>query len=460
MVKNLNPFRIILAVLITFIPLYPKFPLFNVESTYVAIRLDDIVMTICVLVWLIFQIKNKFPFFKEKITPLFIAYFIAVLVSTLNAVLIFKTTNNQLLLLNACRRFEYMSVFFITLEAVKKRRDFLYIYLFFIFTMLGVAAYGYGQKYFHFPVVSTMNEEFSKGQLLQMNIWTRISSTFAGHYDLAAYLSITLVITLALFIVIKNKWLKVSSLIVFLTGFHLLTLTASRISIFAFWGSVVLSLILLRKYLWIIPVSLLVVFSIFNSNDLKQRLIATIPSFKSVVRPSQVPSPPTPTLVPISTPATISQKPIQISPTVFRHPPVDDFIPVDSDVGVARSGEIRFNVEWPRAITAFRKNPITGTGLGSITMATDNDYLRSLGESGLFGFITFVTIFIYFLFKTWPLLKLKKFTFYHQLSLIFFSAMVCIWANAIFIDVFEASKVAYTIWIIMGLYYKNLEIKS
>ena len=204
----------------------------------------------------------------------------------------------------------------------------------------------------------------------------------------------------------------------------------------------------------------MVIFSIFNSNDLKQRLIATIPSFKSVVQPSQAPSPPTPTLAPIPTPATTSQKPVKITPTVFRHPPVDDFIPVDSDVGVARSGEIRFNVEWPRAITAFRKNPTTGTGLGSITMATDNDYLRSLGESGLFGFITFVTIFIYFLLKTWPLLKLKTFTFYHQLSLIFFSAMVCVWANAVFIDVFEASKVAYTIWIIMGLYYKNLEIKS
>ncbi len=460
MFKNLNPFRIILAILITFIPLYPKFPLFNVQSTYVAIRLDDIVIAACLLIWLIFQIKNKFPVFKEKITPLFIAYFIAILVSTLNAVLIFKTTNNQLLLLNAFRRFEYMSVFFITLKAVKNRRDFLYVYLFFIFTMLGIAAYGYGQKFFHFPVISTMNEEFSKGQLLQMNIWTRISSTFAGHYDLAAYLSVTLVITLALFIVIKNKWLKITSLFIFLIGFHLLTLTASRISIFAFWGSAILSLILLRKYLWTIPVSLLVIFSIINSNDLKQRLIATVPSFKSVAKPSQVLLPPTPTLIPTLPPTTISQKPIKISPTVFRHPPEEDFIPVDSDVGVARSGEIRFNVEWPRAITAFRKNPITGTGLGSITMATDNDYLRFLGESGLFGFITFTIIFIYFLLRTWPLLKLKKINFYHQLSLIFFSAMVCVWANAVFIDVFEASKVAYTIWIIMGLYYKNLEIKS
>lgn len=460
MVKNLNPFRVILAVLVAFIPLYPKFPLFNVESTYVAIRLDDIVLAFCLLVWLIYQIKHQFPVFKQKITPLFIAYFIAISISTLNALLIFKTNSNQLLLLNAFRRFEYMSVFFITLEAIKKRRDFLYVYLFFIFAMFGVAAYGYGQKFLQFPVISTMNEEFSKGQLLQMNIWTRISSTFAGHYDLAAYLSITLVISLFLFIIIKNKWLKLSSLLVFLVGFHLLTLTASRISIFAFWGSAILGLIMLRKYLWVIPVSLLVILSIFNSNDLKQRLIATIPNFKSMVKPSQTPVQPTPTLLATPTPGKTSQKPIKISPTVFRNPPVEEFIPIDSDVGVARSGEIRFNVEWPRAITAFRKNPITGTGLGSITMATDNDYLRFLGESGLFGLITFIVIFIYFLLKTWPILKIKKLNFYHQLSLVFFSAMVCIWANAIFIDVFEASKVAYTIWIIMGLYYKNLEMKS
>ena len=113
-----------------FIPLYPKFPLFSVQSTYVAIRLDDIVLALFLFIWLLYQIKNRFPVLKKKITPLFIAYFIAILISTLNAILIYQTTSTEMLLLNAFRRFEYMSVFFIAIEAVKKRRDFLFPYIF------------------------------------------------------------------------------------------------------------------------------------------------------------------------------------------------------------------------------------------------------------------------------------------------------------------------------------------
>src|SRR5205814_2283829 len=45
-----------------------------------------------------------------------------------------------------------------------------------------------------------------------------------------------------------------------------------------------------------------------------------------------------------------------------------------------RSTSIRLNVEWPRAVRALTKNPLLGTGYSSITLATDNDYLRALGE--------------------------------------------------------------------------------
>lgn len=466
MFKNLNPFRIILALLIVFIPLYPKFPLLSVNGTYVAIRLDDIIVALCFFVWFIYQLKNKFPVFKQKITPLFIAYFIAIIISTLNAILIYQTSSPTILLLNAFRRFEYISLFFISIEGIKNLKDFYYPYIFTLFAILGVALYGYGQKYFQFPVVSTMNEEFSKGQLLQMNVWTRISSTFAGHYDLAAYLSLVLIIIGSVAIITKKKWLKISSFILFLVGFHLLTLTASRVSIFSFWGTIILCFILIRRYLWIIPVSLLVVFSIFNSKDLNQRLLATIPALKIQIQkqqntPTALPTP-TPSVLPTPIIAVIT-KPIKVTsptPTVFRHPPVYETTPTDVDAGVARSGEIRFNVEWPRAITAFQKNPLNGTGLGSITLATDNDYLRILGESGLFGFITFVIIFVYLFIRTLPIIIKRPKDLKSQLALIFFSVMLCVWANAIFIDVFEASKVAYTIWIIMALYYQSLELKK
>ena len=466
MFKNINIFRSFLAVLILFIPLYPKFPLFSVSGTYVAIRLDDIVIALVVLSWLIFQIKHKFPIFKQKISWLFIVYFVAITVSFFNALLIYQTEAPKILLLHLVRRFEYMSLFFVTLESAKSLFDFKFYYLIGLFSAVLVSIYGYGQKYLNFPIISTMNSEFSKGQLLQMNIWTRISATFAGHYDLAAYLSVVLIIILGVALITKNKTTKIISLLVWLPIYQIFTYTASRVSTFAFLGGIVLTLFLIKKYFWIIPVTGLVVFSIFQSDDLSQRLLATIPAFKNQffnsqtqkVTPEIKPITPTPiVIVPTKSPIVVTK--ITPIPTIVRHLS-EPFPEVDADVGVARSGEIRFNAEWPRAITAFKRNPVVGSGAGSITLATDNDYLRNLGETGLFGFISFTAIFLYFIINTLPLLFKKNHTTYNLISIIFFGGMLTTLANAIFIDVFEASKTAYLFWIMQGFYYQSLKLKD
>lgn len=466
MFKNikLNIFRPILAIIIVFIPLYPKFPLISVNGTYVAIRLDDIVIAIAAIFWLIFQIRHRFPVFQLKITRLFLIYFMAIIISFLNAWLIYQTEPTNILLLHLFRRFEYISLFFITINAIKNKTDFLFLYVFFLLSTLTVTFYGFGQKYLHFPVISTMNEEFSKGQLIQMNIWTRISSTFAGHYDLAAFLSVALIVILGVSLITKNKIIKISSLILWLPAYYILTLTASRVSIFAFLGGSVITLFFLKKYWWIIPVAGLVIFSMFNSDDLNQRLLATIPALKNqfVTQNNNQPEvTPTPTIaiIPTQTPVKTSTGQItQPTPTVIRHQ-AEEYPVADADVGVARSGEIRFNAEWPRAINAWRRNPFIGSGLGSITLATDNDYLRCLGESGILGFITFAAIQLFFIVKTIPLLFKNSSNIYHLISIIFFGGLLTTMANAVFIDVFEASKTAYLFWIMMGLYYQSLTIK-
>jgi hypothetical protein len=463
MFKNLNIFRPIIAILILFIPLYPKFPLFNVSGTYVAIRLDDIIIALSVLIWFIYQLRHRFPVFKNKITKLFIVYFVAICISFLNAFLIYQTDPTNVLILNLFRRFEYMSLFFIALESIHSVKDLKNAYIFLFIATVFVCIYGYGQKYFNFPIISTMNSEFSKGELLQMDVWTRISSTFAGHYDLAAFLSVVLIIIAAVALISKNIFVKIISLLIWLPGYQILTLTASRVSTFAFLGGICVTLILLKKYLWIIPISGIVVFSIFNSKDLNQRLLATIPAFQTQMSSIQNEVTPTiaPTLAPTAIPtAAVPSKNITPIPTVVRHQSTEVYPAVDTDVGVARSGEIRFNVEWPRAINAFKKNIIVGTGLGSITLATDNDYLRSLGESGLFGFISFAAIFIFFIAKTIPIIFIKNKTYPQKISLIFLGCLLATLANAVFIDVFEASKTAYLFWIMMAFYYQTFNLKD
>lgn len=455
-----NFFRPILAILLLFIPLYPKFPLSFAPGSQVAFRLDDIVILAAAIVWLIYQTKRHFPILKSKITWIILTYFIAIILSTINAILVYQITPTHLLLLHLARRFEYLSVFFITLEAIKHRSDIRFVNVFTIIAFMGVFIYGMGQKYFHFPIISTMNFEFAKGQLLQMDFWSRISATFAGHYDLAIYLSVVSVIFFGLFLIQKNLTSRFALLITWLMSFYLLTLTAARISVFAYWGGITLLCLLQKRLFWIVPTSLLVLTSIANSKDLNQRLLATIPSLKTYLlqlRPTPtIAPPPPPTAAPVLPPIITKIKPTPAliklpTPTIFRHRP-EEFPPVDADAGVARSGQIRFNAEWPRAITAFNKNRLFGTGMGSITLATDNDYLRSLGETGLLGFLTFASIFIYLF-----LLTLKA---HPPVNRILFTATIITLINATFIDVFEASKTAYLFWIMMAIYYRLLTLNE
>ena len=118
-----------------------------------------------------------------------------------------------------------------------------------------------------------------------------------------------------------------------------------------------------------------------------------------------------------------------------------------------RSTSIRVNVEWPRAIRALSKNPLLGTGYSSITLATDNDFLRLLGEVGLLGFFAFGLIFVRLakiIIRKFPVGKN-----FNGVELGFVAGVVgavpAIFINALLLDVFEASKFAIIFWLIIGM---------
>ena len=126
-----------------------------------------------------------------------------------------------------------------------------------------------------------------------------------------------------------------------------------------------------------------------------------------------------------------------------------------------RSFNIRLKAQWPRAVRAFLKNPVLGTGYSSVGLATDNDYLRSLAESGILGLLAFLLIIIRF-FKT----SLPHIINFHLTleSIFILSATLALFSlllNALFIDVFEASKIALLTWLTLGLAEKTkILIKS
>lgn len=124
---------------------------------------------------------------------------------------------------------------------------------------------------------------------------------------------------------------------------------------------------------------------------------------------------------------------------------------------------IRLDTLWPQALQGFYTNPFLGSGYATLTKSTveqfteaestDNNFLRTLGETGLLGFIAFygaVAIPLYvavtFLKDTTEKQLAKKY-----FAAGFIAATIGLLINATFIDVFAASKVAFMFWAIAGI---------
>jgi O-antigen ligase len=134
------------------------------------------------------------------------------------------------------------------------------------------------------------------------------------------------------------------------------------------------------------------------------------------------------------------------------------------------SSAIRFDALWPRAIKGFLANPILGSGYSTLVKtqttdfteaeSTDNDFLRALGETGLLGFLSFFGIIFYALFSIWKKRMLIKDTYQYAVVVGIGGAIVGMLVNGLYIDVFEASKVAYTFWAMMGILFATLNLSS
>jgi len=470
--KSFNILSLIIIALLIFIPLYPKFPLFNIKGTYVAIRIEDFLVAFTILVWFLTELKTGFSSFKNKVGQLILLYWFVGGLSLVSALLITKNITPHLAFLHFLRRIEYMSLFFVAYCSLERLREVKSYFLTLFLATVGVGIYAVGQKFFDWPVVSTMNEEFSKGMLLQLTEWTRVNSTFAGHYDLAAFLVIVLALVFGFAGGVSNKLEKIFALLVGVFAFWTLLLTASRISFAAYLLGIAFVLLVLKKYWWLPPVLVFSLLGMVFSSDLGQRYALTFNIDLSAISSrlprqetriaSLFPSP-TPTLTP--TPTLVSPEKLQvgpiskISPSPTPTPTIVEVWRPTTEVAVEYSSGIRFKVEWPRAIRALIKNPFLGTGYSSITLATDNDYLRALGETGILGFLAFILIFLEAGREVLNYLRRNLPLFAMGAIIGISGAVLGILINATFIDVFEASKVAFIFWILLGILTKIVNIQ-
>ncbi len=481
----------ILVALLAIIPLYPKLPLVSVAKTFVAIRLEDILISLAVLLWLWINVKQIKYYLSQTITQAFILFWFIGALSVFSGIFVTHSVEPSLGILHFVRRVEYMILFFLAATTVSNIHQVKLASKVLIVVAAVVVLYGFGQLYLNFPVVSTTNSEFSKGLILRLTEGARVNSTFAGHYDLAMFLTIALSIISVFFFyenseinwrnlsgILSKKWIVTKQLLLGILGglaFLLLGLTAARVSLVATLAALSVAFWISKKKILLLGLIILTCGLIVGIPELRHRLVATVtvnilggggpkysppPGTVNMFTPEKsIPKEQrTQVLEQIKKDATDPAKQVTgVSRDVVPGEPINT-----TELGVYRSFGIRFDVEWPRALNAWYKNPLLGTGYASITLATDNDYLRSLGETGLLGTIAFILIFAILIKKMiWYLNNPSNFERYFIIGML--SATIGLLITAVFIDVFEASKIAEIYWLLMGFAWAiltNYELNS
>jgi hypothetical protein len=393
---------------------------------------------------------------------------------------------------HALRRVEYIFVFFVAMASVDSKKTFLQYINLYLIAMLIVSIYGFGQRFFNLPAVQTMNPEYARGRILSLTPEARISSTFGGHYDLSSYLVLSLPIAFAYYIYTNKKRFILYAIL----AISNLVYTVQRISFISYVLTITPFLLLARKFKLYLLIVLITVGLIFTSGDLIKRFAQTF-QFRLIFVNKETGD------VTISQKITTKELPAgnleipipqkvvkKVKPSkktqeelleLARKKALEEQMKkgglFNNPLNLKRVNEIaslmdikkvllcdiscstRIQVEWPRAIVAFAVSPIFGSGPSSITEATDNDYLRWLGEFGLTGTLLFLFILfsmLRFLYKNCKKLPREERFLYYGFIFGFIGLLI----NATYLDVFEASKVAYSFWFLSGIFVGYLLISK
>jgi len=456
-----------------------------VIRSWVYIRLEDFLVAGAVGVYILWRLRlRQLP--TSPLTWPIATYWGVGIVSAMYS-LIFIGPHLEgyfphLVALHFLRRIEYMMLFFMAYDVfVQKKSSVTAVVWTLAGTVGGIIAYGFGQKLWGWPAFLTMNEEFAKGIPLRLPPTARIPSTFGGHYDLAAFMVLTIPILVTLIFASKKLWQKLVFLVLSVGGLSMLLLTESRTSFLVYLVGVTATLVWYKKKLWIIPVILLSFFMLnfvkgasdrfyktFRYNDVivdlsTGRPVGTLASLEggtAVVQKSQSPATenlPTgsqyiglPQASASAQVKTTSYTSVNLASGSGEIATVSGSFLIQKALVYDISITTRLQAEWPNAIIAFKRNILLGSGYSTLSVASDGDYIRMLGETGILGSVGFLGILLaaYALFfkRIGSLEGIEK-----AFVIGVFGGLTGLMFNAILIDVFEASKVAFIVWLLLGI---------
>ncbi|MBI4137285.1 O-antigen ligase family protein [Candidatus Roizmanbacteria bacterium] len=478
--------------LLIFIPLFPKIPLlpelFDLKHTWQYIRLDDVAVALLSGVFIIETIRRRTNVKSPLTIPIFL-YWVVGAVSAIHSLMYLVGTVpnlfSHLVVFYYLRRIEYMIVFFIAFTSIRTKKDVQHYLIAFLIAFGAVTLYGFGQKLYPavFPAFPTSNEEFAKGVPIVLDRGARIIATFAGHYDLAAYLVFTLALIGSFFLGWGDRMKKISMSILGIGGLTLLMFTKSRVSFAALVAALAVLLILNRKKWLIVPLFLAGIIAIFFAGGLSDRFGQTVRIEPVVYELPQE--------RPLATLKEFTRPPesfgAEVTPTPYEELPLGSGF-LDSpfleryeepytreliNYSEATSSAVplpepqtylikqtivydislttRIQGQWPRAFEALRRNMLFGSGYSALGAATDGNYFRLLGESGIIGTLSFVSICIIFFLAAYRYLLRETDPLFRSVIIGTCAGLTGLMVNALFIDIFEASKMAYILWLTLGV---------
>lgn len=521
--------------LLAFIPLYPKLPLLDIKNTWVYIRVEDFLVLFVLLAWVYLLIRKKVTLNTPITIPIMVFWIVGAIATIHGVILIFPNDANvfpNIAFLAYLRHIEYLSLFFVAFAGMRSKKFLIPVIVTLALTLVGVVFYGLGQKYAGFPAYLTMNEEFAKGIPITLSQLSRLPSTFAGQYDLAAYLVLVIPILVSIVFGVRNILGKLAILVICSFGFGLMLLTVSRVSFFVLLVSLFLLLFLYKKrfVLYALPILAILAFGLiafspallarfgntvkevdvlvngktgaavgevkfvpidyFKDKEIRQERVQNEDELVSAISGEDTSTASVSGVLPFEQLAYLGQVPLVTAANVSNGESLPQgtgyvnlsLAPVTKRVGnffyefpiegATISAEVliihgdfiikkasaydlsfttRFQGEWPHAILAFERNILIGSGYGSVSLAVDNNYLRMLGETGLLGLVAFFAIFIGVAIYIRKILPDVDSPLARSFVLGYAAGVVGLALNATLIDVFEASKIAYFLWMLTGI---------
>lgn len=413
--------KFMIYLLLTFIAVFPKISILSVSGGTSGIRFEDILVLIIGISILLKEVKGyrkKNDLVFIRVEKIFIIYFLFSVFSTIygNICGYISGITSILYLL---RKLEYFVLFYIGYYFYREIQGKEDRYLSIIVLIHAILC--------QLQMLGIINS-FTAGGMVSGLTQGRVSSTFNGAYEMSAFL--LLIVPFYIYKCIKKDEITKSVIFIILIT-TCIVVSQSRTSLVV---EVVIAVLMLCKYKilkkesFVRALCLIVLFLspalffLFSKIDLTRFLNLSI------------------------------NKTIDIFRIAWKYRNFEEYVKFgnwygDSPysltqmdyMGYDASSYQRFS-HWVQLIEGWFKSPVLGCGASFAGNSADGNYIKILSESGIVGLV----LWIYLLVIIYSFLRIKD-------SWILFS-FISLLLGAIFIDLFDSSKVIMMFWFMFGVY--------